>query len=74
MTHPLNPADAIFAEKLRSALPDGTVFDATARYLEEPRGLYAGRSAVVVKPRKVEEVATLIRLAGEARVGVIPYG
>jgi FAD/FMN-containing dehydrogenase len=74
MTHALNPADAPFAEKLRAALPEGTVQDATPAYLEEPRGLYAGQSGLVAKPRSVEDVATLIRMAGDARVGVIPYG
>ena len=29
---------------------------------------------MLAKPRNVEEVATLIRMAGDARVGVIPYG
>jgi len=74
MTYALNPADAPFAEKLRAALPEGTVQDATPAYLEEPRGLYAGQSGLVAKPRSVEDVATLIRMAGDARVGVIPYG
>ncbi|WP_298857842.1 FAD-binding oxidoreductase [uncultured Sulfitobacter sp.] len=74
MTHALNPADTAFADTLRAALPDGTLEDASARYLEEPRGLYAGQSGVLARPRTVEEVATLIRMAGEARVGVIPYG
>jgi FAD/FMN-containing dehydrogenase len=74
MTHALNPADADFADKLRNALPEGTLEDISARYLEEPRGRYAGKSAVLAKPRNVEEVATLIRMAGDARVGVVPYG
>ncbi|MBB3992896.1 FAD/FMN-containing dehydrogenase [Sulfitobacter undariae] len=74
MTHTLNPADARFAETLRAALPDGTVSDASASYLEEPRGVYRGKAAVLAKPRSTQEVATLIRMAAEARVGVIPYG
>ncbi len=74
MTHDLNPADATFTETLRQALPDGTLGTVEPHYLQEPRGRYAGRGGVVAKPRTVEEVATLIRLAGGARVGVIPYG
>ncbi len=74
MTHTLNSAGTAFAETLRAALPDGTLEEPSARYLEEPRGRYAGRTGILAKPRNVEEVATLIRLAGEARVGVIPYG
>ncbi len=74
MTHSLNPADAAFADALRAALPDGTIDTASASYLEEPRGQYAGQQGVLARPRTVEEVSTLIRMAGEARVGVIPYG
>ncbi|KIN73371.1 FAD-binding oxidoreductase [Sulfitobacter guttiformis] len=74
MTHTLNPADPAFAETLRAALPEGTLDQASARYLEEPRGRYAGQTSILAKPRTVEQVATLIRMAGQARVGVIPYG
>jgi FAD/FMN-containing dehydrogenase len=74
MTHDLNPADDAFAETLRAALPDGTLDTLSVGYLEEPRGRYVGQGGVLAKPRNVQEVATLIRLAGEGRVGVIPYG
>ncbi|MEH6644794.1 FAD-binding oxidoreductase [Sulfitobacter sp.] len=74
MTDHLNPADAAFAEKLRAALPEGTLHEATANYLEEPRGRYAGQAGLLAKPRTVQEVSTLIRMAAEARVGVVPYG
>lgn len=74
MSISLNPADETFTQRLRDALPEGTVDTAAARYLEEPRGRYVGQAGVLAKPRTVEEVATLIRMAGEARVGVIPYG
>ena len=74
MTQKLNPADTAFVETLRAALPEGTLFDATPNYLEEPRGVYAGQPTAVAKPRTVQEVATLIRMAGDARVGVLPYG
>ena len=74
MTDHLNPADAAFADKLRSALPIDTLYDASAQYLEEPRGRYAGQAAILAKPRTTQDVSTLIRLAAEARVGVVPYG
>ena len=70
----LNPADPAFLTQLEGLLPAGTIGPADARYLEEPRGRYAGQSAVVARPRSVEEVATVIRACSEARVGVIPYG
>jgi FAD/FMN-containing dehydrogenase len=74
MTHHLNPADAPFADALRARLPEGTLDTPSARYLEEPRGRYAGQVGLLAKPRTVDEVATLIRMAAEARVGVVPYG
>lgn len=70
----LNSADDSFATKLRAALPDGTLRDVEPRYLEEPRGKWPGQAGLVVAPRTTEEVATTLRLAAEARVGVIPYG
>ncbi len=70
----LNPADQNFRARLAAVLPDEVLGEAEARHLEEPRGRYAGRQAVLARPRDVHEVATLIRLAGEAHVGVVPYG
>ncbi len=57
-----------------AALPGDRFAAAEARYLEEPRGRYAGQSALVAYPRSTGEVATLVRLAADAQVGVVPYG
>ena len=73
-TPPLATADDVFAKTLRAALPAGTLDTTSARYLEEPRGRYAGQTAILAKPRTTQEVATLIRYAAQARVGVVPYG
>ncbi|KIN63850.1 D-2-hydroxyglutarate dehydrogenase [Sulfitobacter noctilucicola] len=70
----LNPADAAFRSRLSADLPDEVFRPVEARYLEEPRGRYAGAQALLAQPRTTGEVATLIRHAGEAGVGVIPYG
>jgi FAD/FMN-containing dehydrogenase len=70
----LNPSDAAFETTLRAALPAEVFRPADDRYLEEPRGRYAGQAALLALPRKTEEVATLVRLALEARVGIVPYG
>ena len=70
----LNPASPAFLEHLEKQLPLGTLRSAEPRYLEEPRGRYAGQSGAIALPRTAQEVATLIRAAGAARVGVIPYG
>ncbi|MDF3412995.1 FAD-binding oxidoreductase [Sulfitobacter sp. M57] len=70
----LNPADAAFRARLAADLPDDTLHEAGERYLEEPRGIYAGRRSLLALPRSAQEVAALIRHANDAQVGVIPYG
>lgn len=70
----LNPADSAFEEKIRRALPEGVLRPLEPRYLEEPRDSYHGKDALLALPRDTEEVAALVRLAGEARVAVVPYG
>ncbi|MCV3272524.1 FAD-binding oxidoreductase [Roseobacter sinensis] len=70
----LNSADSAFDALLRQHLPQDAVRPSEPRYLEEPRGRYQGRETLVVLPRSVDEVATVVRLAGEARVGVVAYG
>ena len=70
----LNPADTAFRDRLSAVLPDDVFRPVEPRYLEEPRGRYAGQSALLALPRNTGEVATLIREAGEAGVGVVPYG
>ncbi|MEQ6201426.1 FAD-binding oxidoreductase [Sulfitobacter sp. HNIBRBA2951] len=74
MSDILNPADAEFAQTLRAALPEGTLDGASASYLEEPRGRYAGQAGVLARPRNAQEVSTLVRMAADARVGIVPYG
>ena len=70
----LNPADTAFRRRLAADLPDDVFRDAETRYLEEPRGRYEGQAALLALPRTTQEVAALVRHAGEAGVGIIPYG
>ena len=70
----LNPITPDREATLRALLPDDRFAEAGARYLEEPRGRYAGQVGLLALPRTTEEVATLVRAAAEARVAVIPYG
>ncbi|MEE4188203.1 MAG: FAD-binding protein, partial [Roseobacter sp.] len=70
----LNPVDSEFQDTLRTHLPGDVLRPLSARYLEEPRGRWHGQAGVLAAPRQVEEVATLIRLASDARVPVVPYG
>mgnify|MGYP002713070999 CR=1 FL=1 len=71
---PLNPADAAFAEALRSRLSEAAFRPLTPAYLEEPRGLFRGEGGLVIAPGTTEEVAEVVRAAGAARVGIVPYG
>ena len=63
-----------FVAKLTAALPDGTISEAPVGYLSEPRDLYKGTAACLVRPRSVEEVSIVVKLCNEHSVGIIPYG
>lgn len=69
----LSPADPALVARLRALLPDATFREASARYLQEPRGRWSGQAGVVLAPATVEEVAQVVRLAHESRVPVVPY-
>ncbi len=43
-------------------------------YLVEERGLYHGRSAAVLRPGSVGEVAAILKLANEAGMPIVPQG
>ncbi|WP_420005454.1 FAD-binding oxidoreductase [Arenibacterium sp. LLYu02] len=70
----LSPADPAFLAALAARLPQDTLRAPEARYLEEPRGRYQGQAGAIALPRSVEEVATIVRAAHDARVGLVPYG
>ncbi|MDK3017103.1 FAD-binding oxidoreductase [Pseudodonghicola flavimaris] len=70
----LNPADDAFAARLRQSLPEAVFRSPEPRYLEEPRGRWAGQCGVLALPRDVDEVSALVTAAAAARVPVVPYG
>jgi FAD/FMN-containing dehydrogenase len=45
-----------------------------APYLTEERGLFHGRSSLVLRPGTTEEVAAIARLANETRTALVPQG
>lgn len=45
-----------------------------AAYLVEPRDIFRGQAALVLRPTSTEQVAEIIRYAAAHRIGVIPYG
>jgi FAD/FMN-containing dehydrogenase len=48
--------------------------DAQSPYLHELRGLYTGKTPLVLRPASTREVADILVIANEARIGVVPQG
>ncbi|MGO4916976.1 FAD-binding oxidoreductase [Pseudogemmobacter sp. W21_MBD1_M6] len=69
----LNPVTPAFETHLRSLLPADAFREVTPKYLEEPRGRYAGTTALLVAPANAQDVATVVRACNDARVGIVPY-
>ena len=70
----LTPANDDFLKVLQAALPEDLFAKAPPAYLEEPRKLFHRETALLARPRRVEQVSTILRLCHQARVGVVPYG
>jgi len=70
----LNPVTDRVEADLRAALPSAAFRPLEPRYLEEPRGQYAGVDALLVAPGETTEVADVIRVASAHNVPVVPYG
>ena len=62
-----------FLDRLETKVP-GILSDLEPRYLEEPRGQFHGQAAKLARPRGRDDVAALLKMCNDARVGVIPYG
>ena len=45
-----------------------------APFLHEPRGLYEGCAALVLKPGSTEEVSEILKLAEETKTAIVPQG
>lgn len=73
MNRRLRDADQALIGRIAEAIGSGAVRLPEPRYLEEPRGRFEGRAAAVALPATTEEVARVVRLCAEARVGIIPY-
>src|SRR5512138_2119925 len=66
---------AALAEIGRIVGPAGVLAgDDAAPLLRDERGLYRGAAALVVRPSTVEEVAAVVRVCHDARLGVVPQG
>ncbi len=70
----LNGVTDEFEAQLRAMLPEAAFRPLTAKYLQEPRGRYAGVTGLLLTPANVGEVACIVRACVAACVGVVPYG
>ena len=68
------PATGAFVDALRADLPECAFRDLEPRYLEEPRGRWAGAGGLLLTPSSTDEVAAIVRACAAARVPVVPYG
>lgn len=66
--------DHPLAATLRAILPPDAIRAPEPRYLQEPRGRYAGQGGLVVAPENTDQVAATLRAAHDACVPVVPYG
>ena len=77
MTALIEPGPELLAA-LADCLDEGGFLDAGSEaaqpYLVEPRGLYRGRAAAILKPAATDQVAAILRLCHQHRIGVVPYG
>lgn len=67
-------ADTGFIEKLELQLSAGAVRAVEPRDIEEPRGLFRGQAAAVLRPANVTEVSAIMAACNAARVPVVPLG
>lgn len=68
---PLNePTSELLSKLARIA----DVSPPSAKYLEEPRGRFAGQASALVRPRTVDEVAAVVRFSNTFKIGIVPYG
>ena len=62
----LIPAGPAFLSDLAARLPEGTLAAVEPKFLTEPRGRWQGVGAAVARPRRVDEVATIVRTCAAA--------
>ena len=67
---------AALVELRRIVGPAGVVDDAQAAetHLVDHRKLYRGRAALIVRPASTDEVARVVRICHDARIGIVPQG
>jgi FAD/FMN-containing dehydrogenase len=77
MTAPTLPVDPALLDRFAAIVGAAHALRAEADiapYVQELRGLWPGRSPLVLKPGSVEEVSRILRLATETRTPIVPQG
>ncbi len=68
----LNDATPEFLDKLENQLSKGCLRPPQPADLSEPRGVFKGKAAAVLRPQNTAEVSTILTACNTARVGVVP--
>ncbi|MEW9837620.1 FAD-binding oxidoreductase [Mesorhizobium marinum] len=71
------PPDPTLLERFAAIVGDAHALRAEADmapFLREPRGLFPGRTPLVLRPGSVEEVSRILKLASETRTPIVPQG
>ncbi len=73
---PAHPTADVLQRLKEAVGPKGWISDPhdIEPHLVEPRGLYRGRTPLVLRPATTEEVAAVVKICAEAGVGVVPQG
>ncbi len=68
----LNDATSEFLNKLENQLGKNCLRAPEPRDLSEPRGMYTGQAAAVLRPTDTHQVSDILAACNAARVGVVP--
>ncbi len=68
----LNDATPEFLSKLENRLGKAGLRAVEPRDLSEPRGVFKGKAAAVLRPANTAEVATILAACNAAKIGVVP--
>ncbi len=70
------PTDSVLKTLKEAVGPDGWVDDPEELepYLTEWRGLYRGRTPLLIRPATTKEVSRVVTVCAEHRVGIVPQG
>lgn len=70
----LNPVTDDFITLLQNVVPDDVFRPLEPRHLEENRGRFQGTGGVLLAPTTTEQLADIVRLAHDEKIGIVPYG